>query len=183
MEIQRKSKTNINIKTKDLVTSSILIAVVFVTTWFIHVPSPFSINSGGLIHFGNVPFFMIAIVLGGKQGAIAGAFGMGLFDVLSGFLPWAPFTFIIRGLMGFTIGYFANAHGRKGNNLKWNIIGLSLASIILVPGYFVANLILYHNLAGAILGIPGDLMQIALGFILGIPLTLAVKKTKVFDNY
>ena len=129
MQTITKNKSNINSKTKELVTSSVLIAVVFVSTWFIHIPSPFSINSGGLIHFGNVPFFMIAILLGGKQGAIAGAFGMGLFDVLSGFLPWAPFTFIIRGVMGFTIGYFANAHGRKGNNFKWNTVGLVIASI------------------------------------------------------
>jgi uncharacterized membrane protein len=183
MEIQGKSKNNINVKTKDLVTSALLIAVVFVSTSFIKIPSPLSLNSGGLIHMGNVMFFMAAIVFGKKQGAIAGAFGMGIFDVLNGYLIWAPFTFIIRGVMGFTIGYFANAHGRKGNNLKWNIIGLVIASIFLVSGYFVANLILFHNIAAAISGIPGDLTQVAIGFILGVPLTIAVKKTKVFDNY
>ena len=183
MELHGKSKSNINVKTKDLVTSALLIAVVFVSTYFVHIPSPFSLNSGGLIHLGNVMFFMSAIVFGKKQGAIAGAFGMGLFDVLTGYAIWAPFTFIIRGVMGFIISHFANAQNRKGNNWKWNIVGLVIASIILVSGYFVANLILFQNIFGAISGIPGDLMQIALGFILGVPLTLAVKKTKVFDNY
>lgn len=181
MEIQ--SKSNINSKTKELVTSALLIAVVFVSTYFIHIPSPFSLNSGGLIHLGNVMFFMAAIIFGKKQGAIAGAFGMGLFDLLTGYAIWAPFTFIIRGVMGFTIGYFANAHGRKGNSLKWNILGLSLASVFLVSGYFVSNLILFHNILAAISGISGDLTQVAIGFILGLPLTVAVKKTKVFDNY
>lgn len=179
MEIQN----NINIKTKELVTSSLLIAVVFVSTYFVRIPSPFSLNSGGLIHLGNVMFFMAAIVFGKKQGAIAGAFGMGLFDILSGYIIWAPFTFIIRGVMGFTIGYFANAHGRKGNSLKWNIVGLSIASIFLVSGYFISNLILFHNLVSAIAAIYGDLTQVFIGFALGIPLTLAVKKTKVFDSF
>ena len=179
MEIQG----NINVKTKELVTSSLLIALVFVSTYFVHIPSPFSMNSGGLIHLGNVTFFMSAIIFGKKQGAIAGAFGMGLFDVLTGYAIWAPFTFIIRGVMGFTIGYFANAHGRKGNNLKWNIVGLVLASIFLVSGYFVSNLILFNNLPAAIVAIYGDLTQVTIGFVLGVPLTLAVKKTKVFDNY
>ena len=179
MEIQG----NINVKTKELVTSSLLIALVFVSTYFVHIPSPFSLNSGGLIHLGNVMFFMSAIVFGKKQGAIAGAFGMGLFDVLTGYAIWAPFTFIIRGVMGFTIGYFANAHGRNGNNLKWNIVGLVIASIFLVSGYFVSNLILFHNLVQALAAIYGDLTQVAIGFVLGLPLTIAVKKTKVFDNY
>lgn len=29
---------------------------------------------------------------------------MGLFDLLSGWTLWAPFTFVIVGLMGFTVG-------------------------------------------------------------------------------
>ena len=181
--METHSKSNINSKTKELVTSAMLIAVVFVSTYFVQIPSPLSLNTGGLIHLGNVMFFMIAIVFGKKQGAIAGAFGMALFDALSPYAVWAPFTFIIRGVMGFIIGCFANAHGRKGNNLKWNIIGLIIASIFLVCGYFVSNLILFHNLAAAIVAIYGDLTQVTIGFVLGLPLTIAIKKTKVFDNY
>ena len=35
---------------------------------------------------------------------LAGAFGMGLFDLLSGWTAWAPFTFIIVGAMGYVVG-------------------------------------------------------------------------------
>ncbi len=183
MQIETKSKSNINSKTKDLVTTSLLIAVVFVATYVIHFPAPFSLNSGGLIHLGNVMLFMAAIVFGKKKGAIAGAFGMGLFDLLSGYAIWAPFTFIIRGVMGYMIGYIANSHHRDGNNMTWNIIALTLSSIWMIAGYYIANIILFQNWVAAFSSIPGDLTQLAFGFILGIPATVAVKKTKVFDNY
>ena len=175
-----ENKININHKTKSLVSSSMLIALVLVAT-YIHFPSPFSLNSGGLIHLGNIMLFVAAIVFGKYQGAVAGAFGMGLFDLLSGYGVWAPFTFVIRGVMGFIIGYFAHGKDRNGNNLVWNIVGLVIASVWMVLGYFVTNIILYNNVPAAISSIPGDLTQLAFGFIAGLPIATAVKKTKLFD--
>lgn len=182
MQNQSTSKTNVNFKTKDLVITSLLIALVFAFT-YIKVPSPFSLNSGGLIHLGNIMLFMSAILFGKKKGAIAGAFGMGLFDITSGYAIWAPFTFIIRGVMGFIIGYFAHAHGRKGKNIKWNVIGIILASIIMVPGYFATNIILYNNVPAAISSISGDVTQLVVGIALGLPAANIMIKTKALDNY
>ena len=31
---------------------------------------------------------------------------MGLFDLLSGWTAWAPFTFIIVGIMGYVVGAY-----------------------------------------------------------------------------
>ena len=53
---------------------------------------------------GNIPLFIAAIVYGKRTGAIAGAVGMGLFDILSGWAAWAPCTIIVVGLMGFFVG-------------------------------------------------------------------------------
>lgn len=53
-----------------------------VATCFINIRLP--IGQGGLIHLGNVPLFLIAILFGKKIGALAGAFGMGLFDLMGG---------------------------------------------------------------------------------------------------
>lgn len=71
---------------------------------FINVRLPF-MGSGGLIHLGNVPLFIAAMMYGRKTGAVAGAFGMGLFDLISGWTAWAPFTFVIVGTMGYVIGF------------------------------------------------------------------------------
>ena len=49
-------------------------------TAFVNVRLPIAAN-GGLIHLGNVPLFIMAILFGKKTGAIASGVGMGLFDV------------------------------------------------------------------------------------------------------
>lgn len=72
-----------NFKVKDLVITSLFIALVYVFTWIVKIQLPFSPN-GGLIHLGNVPFFLTAIFFDKRVGMTAGALGMGLFDLTSG---------------------------------------------------------------------------------------------------
>ena len=90
-------------RTYYLVINALFIALTLVATWLINIRLPF-MGSGGLIHLGNVPLFVAAMLFGRKTGAIAGAFGMGLFDLMSGWTAWAPFTFIIVGCMGYVVG-------------------------------------------------------------------------------
>lgn len=52
--------------TKDLVETSLLIALVFVATKFINIRLPISIN-GGLVHLGTAMLFISAIVFGSKK--------------------------------------------------------------------------------------------------------------------
>ena len=84
-----------------LTITAVFVALTYIFTAFINVKLPIAAN-GGLIHLGNVPLFIGAILFGKKTGAIAGGIGMGLFDLLSGWTLWAPFTLIIVGIMGFT---------------------------------------------------------------------------------
>ncbi|KAI4453608.1 carbamoyltransferase family member [Holotrichia oblita] len=67
--------------------------------------------NGGLIHLGNVPLFVGAVIFGKRTGVLSGAIGMCLFDLMSGWVLWAPFTFVIVGIMGFAIGSIA--HDKK----------------------------------------------------------------------
>lgn len=176
--IDRKVDSQVNSKTQSLVLSGLLIGLVFVATYFIQIRLPISIN-GGLIHLGNVVLFMAAIIFGRKQGAIAGAFGMGLFDVLSGWMLWAPFTFIIRGIMGYLIGTIANAHERNGNNFLWNVLAIIVGSLWMIIGYYITEIILYGNWLQPMTSIPGNLVQIAVGAVLGLPIIAALKKSKI----
>ena len=81
--MQQAQQTKVN--TKDLVETALLIALVYIATRFINIRLPIA-ASGGLVHLGNTMLFIAAIVFGPKKGAAAGAFGMGLFDLLS---EWA----------------------------------------------------------------------------------------------
>jgi uncharacterized membrane protein len=172
---QEKRKS---ISVKDLVLSALLIAMVFIATRFINVRLPISIN-GGLIHFGTPMLFISAIVFGRGKGAAAGAFGMGLFDILSGWIAWAPFTFVIRGVMGYIVGTIAYGNKRGGKSVPWNIFAMLLSGIWMIAGYYLTEVILYNNWMAPVTSIPGNVIQLVLGGIIGIPAAMVLKRTNV----
>ena len=165
-------------RTRDLVNSALLVSLVFISTRFLNIRLPISIN-GGLIHLGNTMLFMSAIVFGRRKGAIAGAFGMAIFDVLSGWAAWAPFTFLIRGIMGYIVGSFANAKDREGNSLIWNITGITIAGVLMLIGYYITEVILYGNFISPVTSIPGNVIQLVVGALVGIPASAALKRTRM----
>ena len=156
--------------TKDMVLTGMGIALVFVAT-LINIKLP--IGQGGLIHLGNVPLFLFAIIYGKKIGAMAGAFGMGLFDLMGGWTPWAPATFIIVGLMGYTVGVIAE----KKDDLAGYTLAIILACAIKVAGYYVAEALIYGNWVQPVLSVPGNLMQIAVAAVIVLPLAKNLTKT------
>ena len=164
-------------KVKDIVVTALLIAMVFVATRFINVRLPISIN-GGLIHLGNVMLFVAAIVFGKKKGASAGAFGMGLFDILSGWVAWAPFTFVIRGVMGYIIGSIANAKGKDGNSIVYNSLAVVVGGLWMIAGYYLTEVILYGNWISPVTSIPGNVAQLVIGLV-GLAIVPVLKRLKI----
>ena len=164
MQIGTVTTKAANNNVKEIAISGLLIAMVFIATMFINIRLPISIN-GGLIHFGNVILFTVSIVFGRKKGAIAGAFGMGLFDILSGWVAWAPFTFIIRGIMGFLIGSIANYKGKDGNSFLFNFLAIIVSAIWMIAGYYLTEVILYGNWITPATSIPGNIAQLVIGLL------------------
>lgn len=157
--------------TRDLVETSLLISLVFIATKFINIRLPISIN-GGLIHLGNTMLFISAIGFGKKKGAISGAFGMALFDLVSGWTMWAPFTFIVRGIMGYIIGSISWSNGKCGNNTATNIFAVIISGIWMLVGYYITEVILYGNLVAPLTSIPGNITQVIIGLIIGLPIVI-----------
>ena len=162
-------------KTKALVINALFIALTLVAT-FINIRLPL-MGNGGLIHLGNVPLFIAAFVYGKKTGAIAGAFGMGLFDLLSGYALWAPFTFIIVGAMGFLAGLISEKV--PGKRVLVNTLAVVIALIIKIVGYYFAEVIIYGNWILPFGSIPGNVMQVVIAGIIVVPLVARVKKRAV----
>ena len=160
-------------KTKTLVINALFIALTLVTTMFINIKLPI-MGNGGLIHLGNVPLFIAAFVFGKKTGAIAGAFGMGLFDLISGWAIWAPFTFFIVGAMGFLSGLISEKV--PGKRVVVNTLAIAVALIIKIVGYYFAEVILYGNWLQPFGSIPGNVMQVVIAGIIVIPLAGRIKK-------
>ena len=160
-------------KTKALVINALFIALTLVATMFINIRLPI-IGNGGLIHLGNVPLFLGAIIYGKKTGAIAGAFGMGLFDLISGWTAWAPFTFVIVGAMGYTVGLMSEK--LKLNPTLANTLAVFVALIIKVVGYYFTEVLLYHNWIVPLGSIPGNVVQVVIAGIIVIPFADRMKK-------
>ena len=165
---------------RNIIINGLFIALTLVATMLINVRLPL-MGSGGLIHLGNVPLFIAAIVYGKKTGAIAGAFGMGLFDIISGWTAWAPFTFIICGTIGYAIGSIMES-SIKNNYIKY-IISIIVACIIKVGGYYFAEVILFGNWVAPCGSIPGNIMQIVAAGILVIPIAQKLKKIIRIGGY
>ena len=161
--------------TFQLVLTAMLITLVFVSTFFINIKLPIAAN-GGLVHLGSAMLFVIAILFGPKKGAIAGAFGMALFDLFSGWTLWAPFTFLARGLQGWIIGKIAWSSGRNGQSTAFNILAVVVSVPFMLFGYYICERVLYDSWIIPLASIPGNLVQNSVGLIVAIPATIALKK-------
>lgn len=151
--------------------TGVCIALTFVATGFINIRLPIAAN-GGLVHLGNVPLFLAAMIYGKRTGACAGAFGMALFDLMGGWVLWAPFTFIVVGLMGYTVGAITETH----HGFSWNVLAVAAACVIKIVGYYIAEGIIYGNWVAPALSIPGNLVQIGVAAVLVLPIAEVVRR-------
>jgi len=163
----------------ELVVTALFIALVYVFTAFVNIKLPFALY-GGLIHLGNVPLFICAILFGKRSGAIAGGIGMGLFDLLSGWTLWAPFTLVIVALMGFVVGLITE----KKNGIGWYILAMVAALPIKIGGYYIAEGIIYKNWISPVTSIPGNLIQVGTAIIIVAIIIVPLKhaKNRIFHD-
>ena len=152
----REASAGKSITVSEIAITGVCIALTFVATGFINIRLPIAAN-GGLVHLGNVPLFLAAIIFGKRTGALAGSFGMALFDLMGGWVLWAPFTFVIVGLMGFTVGAITENH--KG--FRWNALAIAAACVIKIA---------------PVMSIPGNLVQIGVAAVLVLPIAEVVRR-------
>ncbi|MEE0954839.1 MAG: ECF transporter S component [Eubacterium sp.] len=151
-------------KMQHMTLSAMLIALTYIATWLINIRLPFA-GTGGLIHLGNVPLFIGALLFGRATGFFAGAVGMGLFDLTSGWGAWAPFTFIICGAMGYAVGLFAEKMPIK-NTFANDLVSMILALGIKIIGYYFAEVILTVNWIAPFSSIPGNVIQVCTAIVI-----------------
>jgi len=161
-----------------IVQMGLLSALTFVAAWAIHIPY----GSGGVIHLGDSMIFLTAVVFGRKYAAVSGAVGMTMFDILSGFSVWAPYTLVIKAVMGLIAGSLANMGGSKGSSTIKNAVGMLLAGIWMIFGYYVAEAIITWNITQPVFGILGNVIQFGAGAAIAFVIIAAIKKTSYFNN-
>ena len=159
--------------TRNIALYGLFTALIFIAT-NLKIPGE---SLGGLFHLGNIMAFAIAIIFGKKAGAICAALGMSLFDLSSGaWAIYAPFTFVIRFAMGYVLGYMAflqEEDSRK--SIVYTILGIIIATIIMLVGYHITEYILTNNFVKALDTIRANFMQCLVGAVLGLPLAASLK--------
>ena len=175
--------SNTSIKTIDIVQISLMAAITFLATTVIHVPTFM-----GVLHLGDSMVFLSAILFGRKKSAIASAVGMCLFDLMSGYTMWAPFTFIIKGLMGYIAGTIAYRKNYNGNNTLNNILAFVVSGTWMIAAYYIGGTIILtfiskdfaikQALIISLKDIPTNIIQVVVGGALALPL-IASLKTKL----
>lgn len=173
---EKTASTRSSMSVKELAITAVCIVLVYVFTAVVNVKLPIA-AAGGLIHLGNVPLFIAAILFGKRTGMIAGGIGMGLFDLLSGWTLWAPFTLVIVGCMGLVVG--AVTENKK--SFPRYILAMVLACVIKVVGYYIAEGFIYGNWIAPVSSIPGNLVQIGVAAVITLiiiePLRVAASHT------
>lgn len=170
MKAAAVSKPSVGVR--EVAVDAMMIALTLAATMFVNLRLPIASN-GGLIHLGNVPLILASILLGKRTGAIAGAFGMGLFDLMAGWAAWAPGTFITVGIMGYVMGVIAGK--RNGESFWLNTLAVIAATAIKLAGYYVTELIIYGNWLAPFASFPGGLVQMGVAAVIALPLVPVLK--------
>lgn len=130
-------KTKRNVSTLYVVMCALLTAMTFAATMLIQIPVGI-----GYVNFGDAVVMTSGIVLGPLGAMIVGALGSSLADIATGYMVYAPFTFVIKGLEGFVCGLiFKKVLGGKNPYLR-GVIAFLISAAIVVVGYFFADFLL-----------------------------------------
>jgi len=168
--------TKMRTSTKKIVTAALLAALCCVATMIIKIPSPLK----GYLNLGDCIVLLSGWLLSPVYGFLAAGVGSALADVFSGYVTYAPATFIIKGLMALIAHFGFKMLKNKIGNLPSRIISGILAEIIMVLGYFIFEGFLYGFIPSMV-NIPANAVQGVAGLIIGIILVRIFEKNKIIN--
>lgn len=163
-----------NTKTKKIVMAALMAALACVATMIIKIPSPLK----GYLNLGDCIVLTAGWLLSPTYGFLAAGLGSALADVFSGYVTYAPATFIIKGLMALIAFYGFKLLNKKIGNLPSRIISGIVAEIVMILGYFVFEGFLYGFIPSAV-NIPANGVQGIAGLIIGVILIKVFEKSKI----
>ncbi|MBO5008326.1 MAG: ECF transporter S component [Clostridia bacterium] len=159
-------------KTRKLVMASMLASLVCVATMIIKIPSPLK----GYLNLGDCVVLLSGWFLSPFYGFMAAGIGSALADLFSGYVTYAPATFIIKGIMAAAAYYGFKLLNKKLPQVAAYIISGVVSEIIMVLGYYVFEGFLYGFIP-SVVNIPANAVQGLAGLIIG---TLLIR---IFDKH
>ena len=182
--------------TKKLTLTALMTAFTCVATMMIKIPTP----TIGYIHLGDGLVLLSGIALGPLSGALAGGTGSMFADLFSGYVSFAPATFLIKAL---TAGAAGSLFHLLQNRMKPSartqricvIAGGLAGEAIMVTGYFLyeagvaafgsggfTQSALLAGIASSAAGIPFNLLQGATGIVISLVLLPILLKIPAIEQ-
>lgn len=160
--------------TKKIVMAALMAALACVATMIIKIPSPLK----GYLNLGDCVVLTAGWMLSPIYGFLAAGLGSALADLFSGYVVYAPATFLIKGCMAL-IAYFGfKLLHKKVSDLPSRIISGTAAEMLMILGYFVFEGCMY-GFGPSVVNIPANAVQGIAGLIIGIILTKVFVKSKI----
>lgn len=163
-----------HLKTKRVVITALMASMVCVVTMMVKIPSPMK----GYLNIGDCMVLLCGWMLPPGYGFIAAGFGSALADLFSGYVIYAPATFVIKGMMVFAAFACFRLFHKKTGKLLSQIIGGVLAELIMVLGYFVFEGLLY-GFVPSVVNIPANGVQGVVGVVVGVVLIKVLERLKI----
>lgn len=159
-------------KTKKIVVSSMLAALVCVLTFAIRIPLP-----TGYVNPGDVAVILCGYFLPPVLAFVSAGIGSLFADVFSGYVLYAPATFIIKGIMA-VLAYWGLAKSKKKHA---KFAGIFFAEAFMVVGYYVFEGFVYGFYPSCANIIP-NCVQGLFGFAASILIIKLLVKNKIFTK-
>jgi len=147
---------------------------VCVATMIIKIPLP----SKGYINIGDAVVLLSGWLLSPLYGFLAAGIGSALADIFSGYIIYAPATFVIKGIMSLLSCILFKKVFLNSKKVFSRIISGLIAEIVMVGGYFLFEGLLYGFMTAAA-NIPANAIQGTAGIILGLLLVEVFEKSRI----
>ena len=149
-------------------------SMVCVATMIIKIPSPMK----GYLNIGDCIVLLCGWLLAPGYGFVAAGLGSALADIFSGYITYAPATYVIKGVMALVAYACFKLMNKKIGKLPSQIIGGILAEVIMISGYFVFEGLLYGFIP-SLINVPANGVQGVAGLVIGIVLIKVLERLKI----
>ena len=131
---------------------------------FPQIPVP---ATAGYIHLGDAVLLVAVWLLGPLDGTLAAGIGSALADIFSGYVIYAPATFVIKSVVALISALVCRLLLKiiKSKLLRYSISAIA-AELFMVLGYFLYELWMYGS--GALAAVPANCMQGGFAVVAGV---------------
>lgn len=161
-------------KAKKMVLTALMASMVCVVTMLVQIPSPLK----GYVNIGDCIVLLCGWILSPAYGFVAAGLGSALADLFSGYITYAPATFIIKGCMALIAFACVKFLPQKMGKFPKQLIGGVCAELWMGAGYFLFEGILY-GFVPSLVNIPANLIQGAAGLLVGLLLIKLLERLKI----